>query len=202
MFRGLLAGSIRLLCGIRLLPAARIPATPAMFFANHSSHLDFAVIWAALPACRRGATRPVAGRDYWEATAFRRWLAGRVFQAVLIERRKVTATANPLADMLAALDAGSSLIVFPEGTRSPDGVVGDFKPGLFHVAHARPLVPLVPVLLDNLNRIVPKGEFLPVPIIGSIVIGEPLRPVANEAKVDFLARARNALVALARPALP
>lgn len=201
MFVGALAGSIRLLCGVRLLPPHRSPARQAIYFANHSSHLDFAVVWSALPAAQRRRARPVAGRDYWEKTRLRRWLARDIFNAVLIERQKVTASANPLAAMLAALDAGDSLIVFPEGTRSPDGTIHDFKPGLYHLARARPEIPLVPILLENLNRILPKSDLLPLPIIGSLTLGAPVFLQPDETKTDFLARARESVLGL-RIALP
>jgi 1-acyl-sn-glycerol-3-phosphate acyltransferase len=192
------AGSIRLACGVRPLPADGLPQTPSIFFANHSSHLDFALIWAALPPMQRHRTRPVAGRDYWEKTAARRWIACKCFRAVLIERQKVTVATNPLEPMLAALDAGASLIVFPEGTRSLDGQMQPFKAGLYHMARARPAVPLVPVWVDNLNRILPKGEFLPVPLIASVCAGPALKLEATESKTEFLARAQTALGALQR----
>jgi 1-acyl-sn-glycerol-3-phosphate acyltransferase len=132
-----------------------------IYFANHSSHLDFLTIWAALPAAARVRTRPVAGRDYWEKTAHRRRIARDFFNAVLIERQHVTVATNPLAPMLAALEAGDSLIVFPEGTRSADGAIHEFKSGLYHLARGRPGIPLVPVYLQNLSRILPKGDFCP-----------------------------------------
>lgn len=194
-----LAAAIRLGCGVRELPEAAVPTAPCIFFANHSSHLDFATIWAALPPAQRRRVRPVAGRDYWEKGPLRRWLAGRVFHAVLIERQKVTVAANPLTPMVVALDAGASLIVFPEGTRSPDGKIHEFKSGLHHLARARPSTPLVPILLDNLNRILPKGDFLPVPLVATLAVGAPLAFDAAESKNDFLARAQSALVALHRP---
>lgn len=188
---------IRLLCGVPIVPAALCPPGPAVFFANHSSHLDFASIWAALPAAVRARTRPVAGRDYWEKTALRRRIAAHFFRAVLIERQRVTVASNPLAPMLAALDAGDSLIVFPEGTRSPDGAVHEFKSGLYHLARGRPAVPLVPVYLQNLSRILPKGDVLPVPLLASLKVGEPIRLEPDESKPAFLARARAAVVQFA-----
>ncbi len=198
--RDVVAAGIRLLCGVRELPADALPPGPCLLFANHSSHLDFAVIWAALPPAIRARTRPVAGRDYWEATSFRRWLAGTVFRAVLIERKRVTVATNPLEPMLAALDAGDTLIVFPEGTRSADGTIGEFKSGLHHLARGRPSVPLVPVHLDNLNRILPKGEFLPVPLLGAVRTGPVLAFDPAENKNAFLVRAREAVAALRDPA--
>jgi len=71
-----------------------------------------------------------------------------------------------------------------------------FKSGLFHLARNRPDVEFVPVLIENLNRILPKGEFLPVPVLGSVIFGTPMRLEANEAKAAFLERARAAIQAL------
>lgn len=186
-----------MLSGVRPLPDRACPAGPAIYFANHSSHLDFATIWAALPPTVRSRARPVAGRDYWEKTALRRRVACDVFNAILIERQNVSVAANPLTAMLAALDAGDSLIVFPEGTRSLDGAVHAFKPGLFHLARSRPTVPLVPIYLQDLSRILPKGDVLPVPLIASLQRGEPMHLRDGESKVYFLERARAAVVALA-----
>jgi 1-acyl-sn-glycerol-3-phosphate acyltransferase len=195
--RQLLASFFRGLSGVRVLPAAALPPTgPCIFFANHASHLDFVVLWAALPENWRGRTRPTAGRDYWERGAVRRWLAADVFRAVLIERKHVTVANNPMTAMEAALDTGDSLIVFPEGSRGNGLTVGEFKPGLFHLARARPAVPLVPVHLANLNRIMPKGSKLPVPLIASVAAGAPLTLADGENKEAFLARAHAALVAL------
>ncbi len=188
---------VRVVCGVRLLPAEVLPPGPAIFFANHSSHLDFVAIWAALPGSVRERTRPVAGRDYWEKTNLRRRIAQGFFNAVLIERQRVTVANNPLAAMTAALAAGDSLIVFPEGTRSPDGAIQEFKSGLHHLARARPGIALVPVYLQNLSRILPKGESLPVPLLGSLSIGPALTLQEGEDKAAFLVRARAAVQQLA-----
>jgi 1-acyl-sn-glycerol-3-phosphate acyltransferase len=93
-----------------------------------------------------------------------------------------------------------SLIVFPEGTRSLNGAVGPFKSGLYHLSRARPDVELIPVYLENLNRILPKGEALPVPMLSRVTFGPRLQRNSNEQKADFLARARTALLQLKPPA--
>jgi 1-acyl-sn-glycerol-3-phosphate acyltransferase len=144
----------------------------------------------------QGEDPTVAAKDYWTGNALRRWLADGVFRALLIERRKVTAENNPLREMVAVLDSGESLIIFPEGGRFPGPEPQPFKPGLFHLAKDRPKVELVPVYLENLNRILPKGQILPVPLLGSITVGEPLRLKPGEAKVAFLDRAREAVWSL------
>lgn len=197
MNKNLTAWLLRMVSGVRIVPPALCPPGSVIYFANHSSHLDFVTIWAALPAEIRARARPVAARDYWENTALRRKLARDLFNAVLIERQRVTAATNPLEPMLAALDAGSSLIVFPEGTRSTDGRMHEFKPGLYHLARSRPTVPLVPVFLQNLSRILPKGDVLPVPLIATLFVGVPIKLEESESKAAFLERARRAVQQLA-----
>jgi 1-acyl-sn-glycerol-3-phosphate acyltransferase len=173
-----------------------------IYFGNHSSHLDFIVIWSALPPRLRRRARPVAGRDYWDGGAVRRYLAGRVFRAVLVERghagaeHAVAHARAAIEQMAREMGDGESLIVFPEGTRSVDGAIGRFKSGLFHLSRARPDAELIPVHLENLNRILPKGESLPVPMLSRVTFGAPLRLDPAEQKEEFLARSRAALVRL------
>jgi 1-acyl-sn-glycerol-3-phosphate acyltransferase len=167
-----------------------------IYFANHTSNLDALVIWASLPPPVRELTRPVAARDYWIKDPLRRHLANRILHAVLIERKKPTVHDNPLADMLAALGDRHSLIIFPEGGRQTGTEMMPFKAGLFHLAKDRSDVEFVPVLIDNLNRILPKGEFLPVPLLSSVSFGAPIKLEAGEEKVRFLERAQAAVKAL------
>jgi 1-acyl-sn-glycerol-3-phosphate acyltransferase len=179
--------------------------TQRVYFANHSSHLDFVVLWSALPRRLRQDTRPVAGADYWTKSALRRYLADRVFRAVLIPRRaegerskeEIVASAKAaVATTVEALDLGDSIILFPEGTRGPGGMPAPFKSGLYHLCVERPGIELVPVWLDHLNRVLPKGEFAPVPLAATATFGAPLRLEAGESRDAFLERARAALVAL------
>lgn len=167
-----------------------------IYFANHTSNLDALVIWAALPPEIRELTRPVAARDYWVKSKLRLYLANKVFNAVLIERKKPTAHDNPLTDMLNALGERHSLIIFPEGGRQTGTEMAPFKGGLFHLAKDRADIEFVPVLVENLNRVLPKGEFLPVPILGSVSFGAPIKLEAGEVKAAFLERAQNAVKAL------
>ena len=195
--KSLVASLICLLSGLRARWVGTDPVDrQRVYFANHTSNLDAAVLWASLPPSIREKTRPVAAKDYWTGSALRRWLAHEVFRALLIERRKVTAENNPLREMIAVLDAGESLIIFPEGGRFPGPEPQKFKSGLFHLAKDRPEVELVPVYLENLNRILPKGQLLPVPLLGSITVGRPIRLESREAKTAFLDRARDAVWSL------
>lgn len=169
-----------------------------VYFANHGSHLDFIVLWAVLPRHLRARTRPVAARDYWESSRLRHYMATRVFRAVLVDRAggSLSQLRTQMDQLIAALDGGDSLIIFPEGTRGSSGEIGPFKGGLDYLARQRPDVDLVPVHLHNLQRIMPKGEFLPVPQLSCISFGSPLRPRDGEPKAEFLARAREAVASL------
>jgi 1-acyl-sn-glycerol-3-phosphate acyltransferase len=172
-----------------------------IYFANHSSHLDFVVIWSALPGRVRQFARPVAGVDYWQHGAARRFLAERVFHAVLVDRahpgaqHPAEAARLTIERMACEMGDRHSLIVFPEGTRSTDGQVKPFKSGLYHLSQLRPDAELIPVHLENLNRILPKGETLPVPMLSRLVFGPPLQAAAQH-KTEFLIRARTALLDL------
>lgn len=173
-----------------------------VFFANHTSHLDFILIWASLPPRMRKRARPVAARDYWESGSMRRYLARKVFRAVLIDRAPPRDGADyspgmlgreAIARMLDGLGREDSLIVFPEGTRGSSDEVGEFKSGLYYLWRERPDLELVPVRLENLNRVLPKGEFIPVPMISRVSFGAPLDWADGETKEAFLERARLAV---------
>lgn len=168
-----------------------------IYFANHASHGDFVLIWTVLPPRLREKTRPVAGADYWLKSSLRRFIGRDVFRAVLIERDRDARAADPIEQMADAIDGGASLIVFPEGTRNvTDAALLPFKSGLYHLGRARPHIEFVPTWIDNPNRVMPKGEFLPVPLICTVTFGTPLRLEPDEDKQSFLDRARAALLAL------
>jgi 1-acyl-sn-glycerol-3-phosphate acyltransferase len=168
-----------------------------VLFANHSSNGDFVLIWTVLPAHLRRKTRPVAALDYWLASPLRAFVGRDVFNAVLIDRRPEARIEDPVTLMVTALDEGASLILFPEGKRnSAEDALLPFKSGLYHLARARPEVDLVPVWIANLNKVMPKGEIIPVPLICTVTFGAPLHVAPDEAKEDFLGRASAALLAL------
>lgn len=198
--RGAMLATAHLLTGVRGIWAAPPPTGPCVYFGNHVSHGDFALIWAVLPPALRARTRPVAGADYWEKGVLRRYIGRRVVRAVLVERERQKRTLDPIAQMSAVLEAGDSLILFPEGTRNQtDAALLPFKSGLFRLGQAHPGLPLVPAWIDNLHRVLPKGELLPIPLLCTVSFGAPIGVTDGEDKDAFLARARDALLAQ-RPA--
>jgi len=201
---GIIAGAARLISGVNVRWVDSEPDTrQTVYFANHTSHLDFVVLWSSLPPEIRTRTRPVAAQDYWEK-GLRRAVAVNVFRAVLVVRRQTVqegeaASGDPrqaIEHMLDAMGSDNSLILFPEGTRGTGDEVAAFKSGLYYLCQQKPGLRLVPGYLNNLNRILPKGEFLPVPFISRLTFGPALTLAPDEPKPAFLTRAREALCRL------
>lgn len=188
----------RFITAVRAIWAGAEPVpVQRVYFANHTSNGDFILLWAVLPPRLRAETRPVAALDYWLRTPMRAFMGREVFRAVLIDRRPEARVADPVAQMAEALDEGSSLIIFPEGQRNSSEVpLLPFKSGLYHLARMRPAVDLVPVWIENLNRVMPKGEVVPVPLLCTVTFGAPLHVEDGEEKAAFLDRASAALLAL------
>lgn len=166
-----------------------------VYFANHTSHLDVVLVWSALPTEVRRLTRPIAAKDYWERGFVRRHLH-QVFNALLIDRKEIKVHQSPVDLMLREIGDTHSLILFPEGGRNASEGVGEFKSGLYYLSKKRPELELIPVHINNMNRILPRGEFLPVPLLSSLTFGPPIWLEAGEPKTEFLARAREAVVSL------
>ena len=172
-----------------------------VYFANHTSHGDFVLIWTVLPPRLRRRSRPVAGADYWLKTPLRRFIGEQVFNAVLIKRHPKSRKDHPIEALADALDAGASLILFPEGTRNTTNQsLLPFKNGLYHLAKVRPTIDLIPVWINNLNRVMPKGEMVPIPLICTVTFGAPIRFDPEETREDFSKRAKMALLSL-RPGI-
>jgi len=182
-------------------------AEQRIYFANHQSHLDWVLIWAALPQELRSHTRPIAARDYWTSSPFKQWLTTEVFHAVYVQRSRAAPQAStdtvqseagqdPLEPLVEALAQGDSLVIFPEGTRNHGAEPAAFKSGLYHLARQFPQVQLVPTWIDNVQRVMPKGEVVPVPVLCTVTFGEPLQLRPDEERQLFLVRARSAVLAM------
>jgi len=167
-----------------------------VFFANHSSHLDAIMVWASLPPEIRAKTRMIAAKDYWDAGPIRRYIARRLFNALLIDRENVSIRNTPIKMMIDEMQDVYSIVMFPEGGRGTGDAIGEFKSGLYYLAKKRPDLELIPVYLGNLSRILPRGKTLPVPMLSTIIFGPPLWLEEGEKKDDFLVRARQAVINL------
>jgi 1-acyl-sn-glycerol-3-phosphate acyltransferase len=169
-------------------------AEQRIYIANHQSHFDLVLIWAAFPHELRAQTRAIAARDYWTKSKFKTWLTTAVFNAIYVSRTRANPDEDPLEPLVEALAKGDSLVIFPEGTRSNKGHPQPFKAGIFHLAEQFPHVPLIPTWIDNVQRVMPKGEVVPVPILCTVTFGAPIQLRECESKADFLCRAREAVM--------
>ena len=208
----LLLGFVRLLTGAQARWYGCPPkAEQRIYFANHQSHADLVLIWAALPHELRSITRPIAAKDYWTQSRFKRWITTEVFNAVYVDRmggktptpapadtptEPPAPVADPLEPLVAALQSGDSIIIFPEGTRGHADEPQPFKSGLYTLATRFPDVVLVPAWINNVQRVMPKGEVVPVPILCSVTFGAPVKVESGEERRPFLDRARQAVIAL------
>lgn len=191
-----LLGLVRLLTGSQARWHGCPPkAEQRIYFSNHQSHVDLVLIWAALPQVLRTLTRPIAARDYWTKTPFRQWITTEVFHAIYVARDR-TADQDPLEPLVQALESGDSIILFPEGTRGHAEEPQPFKAGLYNLAQRFPQVVLVPAWIANVQRVMPKGEVVPVPVLCSVTFGAPLKLQQGEERRAFLDRAREAVIAL------
>lgn len=214
-FKRGLSGLITTASGARISAEGtdgEIPEFPpqAIYYANHSSHLDFVTLWAIMPAELQPKVRPIAAADYW-GSGIKQSVAEGIFNAHLVHRsqdrphtkaddrpaRQTDSGSSPktsqLTGMTDILEAGDSLIIFPEGTRGPGDQVATFQAGLYRLAKHAPRVPVVPVTLKNLSRILPKGEAIPVPRLSQVIVHQPLFVDDDESQKDFLTRARQVL---------
>ena len=167
---------------------------PVVFAANHHSHLDTGVLLGAIPSRFRHRTVVAAAADYFFANRLGGTAAALVLNAIPIERTKVNRRSAELTAEL--LKDGWSILIFPEGGRSPDGWGQEFRGGAAYLS-VRCGVPLVPVHLAGTDRILRKGMKRPQPGPVTVRFGNPMRPDDAEDARKFGVRVEAAVASLA-----
>ena len=163
-------------------------AEQRIYFANHQSHLDWVLIWCALPSELRSQTRPIAAKDYWTSTPFKHWITREIFNAVYVNRQR-TDDQDPLEPLAEALKHGDSLVIFPEGTRSADGTMREFMPLIGNLV-LNNKVDVLPLWLGGTHKALPKGAKIPIPRKRKVEvrIGPPLTFEQLEQRVAGMKR--------------
>ena len=147
---------------------------PAIIVSNHNSHLDTMVLMSLLPTTLLNKTRPVAAADYFLKTKLLSWFSRRVISIIPIDRGGVTKGKDPFELCQQHLDKKGLLVLFPEGSRGEPEEMAHLKKGIAHLARNNPKIPVYPVFMHGLGKALPKGEFLPVPFIVDVFVGDPI----------------------------
>lgn len=150
-----------------------LPAPPFVLVANHASHLDALALSAALPLALAGRTYAMAAADTFFTSLPAAVFAAYAINALPVWRRR-TSGADIAVWRARLLDDGAALILFPEGTRTRDGTMGRFRPGIGTLVAGHP-IPVVPCHLDGAWRAWPPSRRLPRPGALRLAIGAPLR---------------------------
>lgn len=167
---------------------------PVVFVANHQSHLDTTLLLTSIPLPWRHELVVAAAADYFFDSAPKAALAAWAYGAVPMERKKVSRRSADRATGLLA--EGWSLLIFPEGGRSPDGWGQEHKAGAAFLS-VRCGVPVVPIHLDGVGRVLPKGSGRPNPGNVTINFGAPIAPAEGEDAKSLVTRLEAAIATLA-----
>ena len=177
--------------GLNVNGRDRLPTKgPALIVANHNSHIDTLALVSLFPLHSIKSVRPAAAVDYFLKSRLLAWFATQIIGIIPVHRRGERSD-DPLAACIAALDRHEILVLFPEGSRGEPEQMSEFKRGIAHLARHRPEVPIVPVFLRGFGRVLPKGDWLPVPLFCDVFIGEAI-PKAEDlstktASAEFIA---------------
>lgn len=181
--------------GLRVRHRERLPTHgPAIIVANHNSHMDVFALLSLFSLRRQGQVHPVAAADYFLRNKWMAWFALNILNIIPVMRKG--GDANPLARCEQALREGKTLILFPEGTRGEPGKLAPLKSGLWHLSQRFPEVPIIPVWLTGTERVMAKGNRIPLPLFIDVTIGGAM--YADPDKRAFMDNLRAQLLTLSQ----
>ena len=177
---------VYLVLGISVKNPQNLPRKgPAILIANHNSHIDTLVLMCLFSTSQLLKVNPVAAMDYFFNTKFRSFLFKTLIGAIAVKRvRTKNSTEDVFVEAKQNLKNGHILIIYPEGTRSMDGEIREFKTGAAHLAKSNPDVPVIPIFINGPDKIMPKYDFLPVPFICDVYIGTSMY-LGDDSKKEF-----------------
>ena len=176
---GVLSSILRQAVALYLRPQAsgaeHLPVQGAFILAaNHASHADSAVIYAAVPRALRSRLLAAAAQDYFFEGGLRQYMARALFNAIPVDRESAKRR-DPLRHVVRALREGYGVLIYPEGTRSLSGEIGPFRSGIGRLIAQFPDALVIPTLLEGTSEVMPKGRSVPLPRRVRVTFGAPLR---------------------------
>jgi 1-acyl-sn-glycerol-3-phosphate acyltransferase len=154
---------VRFYCRLRVEGLEHLPPTGSFILAaNHSSHADTAVIFAALPRAMRKRVVAAAAREYFFDRGLRQFVSRVLFNTIPVARNAPFGE-DPLRHVVRALREGYGVLLFPEGTRSQNGQLGPFRSGIGRLAAEFPDVPIIPAWIAGTAQVLPKKAAIPIP---------------------------------------
>lgn len=168
---------IILITGISIKNPQNLPKSGQfIIIANHNSHLDIMAIMSLFDSTMIQKVRPVAASDYFFKNRILKWISLHLIDIVPLDRStKHNHGTHPLQPLYDALDQGDSLIIFPEGSRGDPEKLGRFKNGIGHLAKKYQNIDIIPIVLEETGKCLPKNEALLVPFIIKAEIKKPMR---------------------------
>ncbi|MBV8358809.1 MAG: AMP-binding protein [Deltaproteobacteria bacterium] len=166
----------------RIMGRGNIPANRNLLVvANHASHVDFGLVSYALGTMGRELV-VLAAKDYFFNNGIRRFIATNFTRLIPFDRER--AQLESLDEAMAELAAGRSVLMFPEGTRSPDGAIYDFKSGVGYLA-LNSGCDVLPIRIDGTHAVLGKGSLIPRPApvelrIGTVITNDDLRMLVED----------------------
>ena len=191
---------VYLVLGINVTGAENLPKIdrgPHIIISNHNSHIDTMVLMSLFTNFQVLKIHPVAAADYFCNTKLKAFLFKYILGIIPIDRKlRKMHEEDFFKNINTALKQGHTIIMFPEGTRGEDNTLQKFKTGVAHIAKMNQTVPIVPFYLNGPDKILPKKDFIWVPFICDVYIGEHLYIKPNETTKDFTARTEAAVTKL------
>lgn len=185
----------KVIIGVRIIGSRKLQKYDQFIIAaNHNSHADAVTLMTAVPTNKLANTHPIAAADYFGKNKFTSFISWLFINVKLIPRKKSSDedNDNPINIMDELLKKKKSIIIFPEGSRGKPGKLSPFKKGIGILSEKNQNVPIIPVYLEGISRVLPKGNKIILPSLTKIYFGEAIH-ITDESAEEIVERVEKAI---------